>query len=78
MVIVHVLITNLSLTPALALTLTLAPDPNPNPNPNPNRGQDESYSERGRQWRRTVFMHDDWVRHRSSPSLHLLSNEPNN
>jgi putative membrane protein len=28
--------------------------------------QDESYSERGRQWRRTVFMHDDWVRHRSS------------
>jgi len=28
--------------------------------------QDSGYSERGRQWRRTVFMHDDWVTHRSS------------
>lgn len=28
--------------------------------------QDTGYSERGRKNRRTVFMHDDWVKHRSS------------
>ena len=54
----------------LILTLTLTPML-----PRSHTLKDESYSERGRQWRRTVFMHDDWVTHRApqttpQPSAH--------